>query len=457
LYTFTTSFDGGKHVYALYVKDKVPYVAYENSQAVHRNTMERYTAATNMDKFFTVEQWQRFSPFIREGEYSNDNILITGYESEEERLDICRELMESANKELNTLCQPSLEFSMTMANIFALPEFKPLIDKGQFALGNFVRIFIRDGYIKRARLLEIHINFSDLSDFSATFGNLVTTKSEIDKHAELLSQAVTAGKQVATSAGNWQKAVDKSNKLEQDIATGLQDAALEVGKASGQSISWDSTGIWGRKLIDGTTDQYEPEQFRIINNKLVFSNDGFKTSKAVFGKYIINGEERWGPLAEYVTADTIEGKFISGGSIEIGEGDTKFAVDKYGNVSITSGGENKYALTSAVDVISKARQYHTELIYSGSTVFSKPGESCDIVCHVYNWEEDITEKVIEIGGKFSWIRNSNEDDSVWNATHANSTSNKITITNADVVQNAQFYCDVQFDDEKLQTILEKGE
>ena len=452
LYTFTTSFDKYANTYAVYLKGKTPYVAYLDSKGVNQIKKDRIANATEFSKFFNDDQWMRLSPFIREDEFSDSNFLLTGYESEEERLKICKELMESANKELNTLCQPSLEFSMNMANIFALPEFKPLIDKNQFNLGNFVRIYVRSDYVKRARLLEVHINYSDLSDFSATFGNLITTKSEIDKHAELLSQAVTAGKQVAASAGSWQKAVDKSNKLEQDIATGLQDAALEIGKADGQSITWDSSGIWGRKLIDGTTDQYEDEQFRIMNNKLVFSNDGFKTSKAVFGKYTINGEDRWGPLAEYVTADMIEGKFIKGGKIEIGSGDTIFRVNENGSVEILTKGKDTYASADIVEVISQSRQYRTELTYNGPTVFSDPSQSCVVTCNIYNWDTLITQDIIDAGGKFSWIRSSNlpNEDDTWNKQYINKTgsgANQITITSKDVVQNAQFTCEIQFDDE----------
>ena len=77
------------------------------------------------------------------------------------------------------------------------------IIKDKFALGNFVRVGVRSDYIKRARLLEINMSFDDLSDFSATFGNLITTKSEIDKHADLMKQAVQAGKSVASNASNW--------------------------------------------------------------------------------------------------------------------------------------------------------------------------------------------------------------------------------------------------------------
>jgi hypothetical protein len=399
---------------------------------------ERLAALTDFESFFTKDQWIRLSPFIREDEFTDDNFLLTGYESEEERLSICKELVESANKELNTLCQPSLEFSMTMANILALPEFKAITN--QFQLGNFIKVHVRDGYVKRARLLEVNINFDDLSDFSCTFGNLITAKSEIDKHAELLSQAVTAGKQVATSAGEWQKAVDKSNKLETTIANGLQDVAIEVGKASGQSVIWDQFGIWGRKLVDGTTDQYEPEQFRIINNKLVFSNDGFKTSKAMFGRYFINGEERWGPLAEYVTADMIEGKKISGGSIEIGTGDTKFVVHEDGSVEIKAAGADKYATVSALDAVSNARQYHVELFYDNSTIFGQPGQTCTLTCKVYEWENDITEK-LPLGTTFSWLRNG--------TVYKTTTVPTLTITNSDIDRNAIFTCSITFDETQI--------
>ena len=124
LYTFTTSFDPDS-VFAVYLQGTTPYVAYANSQGVYQMIREYIRNKTEISKFFTVDQWIRLSPFIKEDEFNDSNFLLTGYESEEERVKICQELMEAANKELKTLCKPSLEFSMTMANILALPEFEP--------------------------------------------------------------------------------------------------------------------------------------------------------------------------------------------------------------------------------------------------------------------------------------------------------------------------------------------
>lgn len=455
LYFFTTSKYPNK-TFAVYLNGSTPYIAYAESQGVYQAKMNYISRATELEEFFKEEdQWIRLSPLIREDEFSDDNFLLTGYESEEERIKIYNELLEAASKELKTLSQPSLEFSMDMGNILALPEFKPLVS--QFQLGNFVRVHIRDNYTKRARLLEVHLSFDDLSDFSCDFGNLVTTKSEIDKHAELLKQAVTAGKQVAASASDWQNAVDKANKLEEDIAKGLQDAALEVGKASGQSLVWDQFGIWGRKLKDGSTDEYEDEQFRIINNKLVFSNDGFKTSKGVFGKYIVDGEERWGPLAEYVTADTIEGKLIKGGSIIIGgrEGDTgKFIVNEDGSVQILAADNSPiYATDKDVGVLQQALKYKTDITYNNSTVFSDTNASCVLSCHVYRRKddtdeyEDITQKLQK--DNFTWMRNS--DKWIQENPDSDVEFNEIKITHNDIERMAQFSCKVEFNDSILGT------
>ena len=446
IYTFVTSYDP-KNVFAVYLKGTTPYVAYADSQGVYQAKKDWITKQTDLENFFDEDQWIRLSPFIREDEFSDSNFLLTSYESEEERLEIYNELVEAAAKELKTLCQPSLEFSMNMANILALPEFKSLID--QFQLGNFVRVHIRDGYVKRARLLEVHLNFNDLSDFSCSFGNLITTKSEIDKHAELLSQAVTAGKQVATAAGDWQRAVDKSNRLEEEISNGLQNSSIQVGRANGQAISWDEHGFKCRKLVDGTTDQYLDEQIAIINNKIVFTNDGWKTSKAALGEFEvdINGdgvdEKMYGLLADAVVSGFIKGSVIEGGSLKIGGTGGTFIVNEDGSVQILAADATTpvYATKDSVDLVSQARQFHIELSYDKSTIFGQPGQTCTIACKVYKWDEDITSQLINQGAKFVWLRNG--------VAYKTTTTPTYTVQNSDIDVNAQFACQVTFDETKI--------
>lgn len=440
------------HIFAVYLNGTTPYIAYANSQGVYQMIMEDIRKKTEMSSFFSEDQWIRLSPFIKEDEFNDSNFLLTGYESEEERISICEELMESAAKELKTLCKPSLEFSMSMANILAIPEFAPLVD--QFQLGNFIRVEIREGYVKRSRLLEVNLNFDDLSDFSCTFGNLVTTKSEIDRHAELLAQAVSAGKQVAKSGGSWQKSVEKTNKIESDIANGLQDAALKIRNASGQNIEISENGLIGRKLIDGTTNQYEDEQVALINNKLVFTADNWNTSKSCFGKFEFNGEERWGVLSDAVVSGYISGSVIEGGSLKIGgqAGDKgTFIVNNDGSVQILGPeGNAKYATKELED----AYRFQILLEYDGLTVFLNRSDNCIITCKVYDNAVDITDKVLaQTDSTFVW---SKSFDSAWTPTYVKDAGgkaipNKILITHEDVERNAQFACSVSFDETKFNT------
>ena len=441
------------HEYAVYMRGNTPYVAYKDSEGVWQAKREYIGAKTDMEAFLSKDQMIRISYLIREDVYEDSNFFFTGHESQEEEIKILKELIEDATKELKTLSQPSFEFSMTMANILALPEFEPIIS--QFALGNFIRIELLPNVVKRSRLLECSIGLNDFSDFSCTFGNLVTTKSEIDLHAELLQQAISAGKQVAATRGTYQATVDTVNKLEQTISNGLRDVALRVSEGSGQAISWDSTGMHFRKYKPGSTTEYEPEEMAIINNALVATNDSWKTSKAAFGKYVIDGVEHWGPIAEYVTADTIAGKYIKGGSIQIGdekaEGGSLFTVDEKGNVKIMSNGVEKYAAKSAMDVIDDAYRYRVELAYNKSTVFANTDDDCTLTCTVYDNRlgKDVTSDFISKGATFSWIRKSSSDDTTWNEEHIDQKINTITIKRKDIDKNAQFSCDITIDETKL--------
>ena len=445
------------NLYAVYLKGNIPYVAYYASQGIHQMKKNYYAELALMERFFNEDQWIRLSPFIREDEYTNENIISTEYDSEEEKNKIFKEFVEEAAKELKTLSQPSLKFSMTMANILALPEFTSLVD--QFQLGKFIRVGINEDYTKRARLLEVTLNFDNLSDFSCVFGDLKTSRDQVDLHAELLAQAVQAGSTVAKGQEGWQSAVETSNSLEESIATGLKDAALAVASSSGQNITWDQRGIVGRKLIDGTSDQYEPEQFMLTNNKLVFTSDGFQTAKSAFGKFYINDGtghkvEKWGLLSDAVVSGYISGSVIEGGSLKIGgqTGDKgTFIVNEDGSVQILGPqGEAKYAAKELED----AYRFQIVLKYDGQTIFyDRDTDECIITCEIYDNTKNITDAVLNQPGRtFTWSNSSNPSWTVPYVMNADKRiDNKIKIKHNHINRNAQITCSVQFDETAFET------
>lgn len=289
-----------------------------------------------IDKNFSPISLDRLSLFLREDEYTDDCFCITDIDTDLDIINTQKELLVSGYKKLKTISRPTLSFTASMKNIYAMPEFQPILH--QFKLGNFIKVRIRKDFIKKARLLEVQFDFDDLSNFSCTFGDLLSAKSQGDLHADLLAQAVNAGKAVASGSSYWQKGYDVATSIEERIRQGLIDATTSIkSNSAGQDISWDNYGIHLRKVVDGILD---PHEGWITNNKFLYSDDNFKTTKSVFGNYVIDNETYWGILAGCVSAGLIEGSKIIGGEICIGEredGTYNFKVDKDGTVTMNKG------------------------------------------------------------------------------------------------------------------------
>ena len=290
----------------------------------------------NVNRNFSSESLDRLSLFLREDEYSDDCFCTTDIDTDLDIINTQKELLVAGYKKLKTISRPTLSFSTSMKNIYAIPEFEPILH--QFKLGNFIKVRIRKDFIKKARLLEVQLDFDDLSNFSCTFGDLLSAKDQGDIHADLLAQAINAGKAVASGSANWQKGYSVATAIDEKIKQGLIDATTSIkSNSAGQDISWDNYGIHLRKVVDGILDKHEGW---ITNNKFLYSDDNFKTTKSVFGNYTIEGETYWGILAGCVSAGLIEGSHIVGGEIRIGlqeDGTYAFKVEKDGTVTMNKG------------------------------------------------------------------------------------------------------------------------
>ena len=287
---------------------------------------------------FTYDQLVRLNPFLREDEYTDDQFIETNVDTIETLMQTKNELMECGRIELQKISSPKLEFSMDMANIYALTEFEPIIN--QFQLGNLINVVIRNDYIKRARLLKVNINFDDFSDFNCEFGELTNLRTPSSIHADLLSTALTAGKSVASNASYWNKTSDSVTSLRLLIQKGLLDSTVAIKSIDGtQGVSIDARGIHLQK-IDPVTGKIDPKEGWIVNNDFLYSDDNFKTTKSVFGEYTIGNQTKWGLLAEAVMAGYVAGCTIEGGTIKIGlqeDGTYAFEVRSDGSVVMNGG------------------------------------------------------------------------------------------------------------------------
>ena len=303
------------------------------------------TEQMSIYKHFTQKQLVRLSSFLREDEYTDDNFVETSADTIDKLIQNKHELRECGKIELAKLCEPKLSFSMSMANIYALPEFEPIID--QFQLGKLINVAIRDDYVKRARLLAVDINFDDFSDFTCEFGELTSLKTQSSIHADLLASALSAGKMVASNMSYWNQGADKATSTDLKIQEGLLYGTNGLF-TSDQGVVIDKQGIKLTK-VDPSTGEVSPYQAWLKNNTIMLSSDGFKTSRTGIGEFTIGNQTFYGILAEAMLAGYIEGSTIVGGTINIGNG--RFKVDSAGNVTMDAASIAGYVTNGELDAV----------------------------------------------------------------------------------------------------------
>jgi hypothetical protein len=308
---------------------------YQDIQKLNTNI----SAGLAMDKNFTENQLIRLSAFICEDELQLDDIVETDEDTIADSFKIKEDAIESGRIELHKLSQPKLQFSMTMANIYAIKDFEPIID--QFQLGNVIKVGLRKDYIKQSRLLQVDLEFDNLASLSTEFGELTNLRTQSDIHADLLGQAISAGKSVAQNSASWTKGSDTATSTDLRIQNGLLDAATVLKSIDGtQGVELGKYGLKMTK-VNPDTGEIDPKQGWIVNNMMAYTDDNWKTTKTVLGEFQLRGEEssRWGLLADAVIAGHVEGSHIIGGDIKIGDIGTNsfpFQVNSDGDMTATS-------------------------------------------------------------------------------------------------------------------------
>lgn len=316
----------------------------KEEQTVYGNQMGEIADLVDINNNFTQAQMEELTKYIREDELSSDNYVVTDIMTDSERMDMLHDLLKYGTEELGKKSVPTLEFSMDMINIYAIPEFKKNVDK--FYPGNYMYVTLRDDYSVKLRLLTMDINYLDKNDFSVTFGNVAKLKGnkllqDVTKALDLASSAATS---VSFNSSYWNAANRDASSIGDALANGLLASGkrLETTKSD---VVIDDRGI----IISNNPDSnYKDDVIFIGGGQIVFSDDNLKTIKTALGRVQYTKEgvtyDDFGLLAQFVIAgyiggSVIEGNEVIGGTVtgtEINNGNGTFHVDKDGNLKATS-------------------------------------------------------------------------------------------------------------------------
>lgn len=274
-----------------------------NSIIAERNAVQ---SQLDMDKWFTKDEWKTLDSYVVEETYSNDNYITTDNTTDTERFDIERQLFDVAWKDLSKKCRPQYQYSSTLSNVLTIPQFKGFLK--YFQLGNFIRMATDYDTVVKLRLISFTVDYNDTSKIDVTFSDAIRVHDIYEDASSIQAQANSAAMSFQFNKDQYDKSVNQSNFVEEMRKYGLDVATVQIQNAKNQSQVWDETGMTFRQWNNERND-FDPEQIKIINNMMVFSDDGFQTSKMAIGKIPI---DKNGNTVYAVNAEAILGKLFLG-------------------------------------------------------------------------------------------------------------------------------------------------
>lgn len=302
-----------------------------NSIISERNSVQ---AQLDMDKWFTKDEWKTLDSYVVEETYSNDNYITTDNTTDTERFDIERQLFDVAWKDLSKKCRPQYQYTSTLSNVLTIPQFKGFMK--YFQLGNFIRMATDYDTVIKLRLISFTVDYNDTSKIDVTFSDAIRIHDIYEDASSIQAQANSAAMSFQFNKDQYDKSVNQSNFVSEMRKYGLDVVTTQIHNSKNQSQVWDETGMTFR-MRNNERNDFDPEQIKIINNMMVFSDDGFQTSKMAIGKIPIdkNGNYAYGINAEVLMSKLVMSENLW---IENDSGTYKFNDDgfiaKSGNNSV---------------------------------------------------------------------------------------------------------------------------
>lgn len=226
--------------------------------------------------------------------------------TEYERLSVEWDLYEYGNESLVKLSHPSYSFDVTAANFFSLEEFE--VFAGKFNLGD--KLYLDLGSRKITPIaVGVSIDFEDLSSLKLKFGSTFNLASSSFELVDLLEQSVSMGKNVDANRYLYSSFVESgaSTSVKQFMESALDVSKNAILSASDITVTWDASGLKARKWNADKTG-YDPEQIAIINNKIVFTDDGWASAKIAIGKFTdVNTGDSMGIVGPYIRGTLVAG------------------------------------------------------------------------------------------------------------------------------------------------------
>lgn len=330
-------------------------VTYETPLAQINSDCALDVTAVDIDGniIFTTDLLNELMTHIKPTDYVDEYMLVTESMTYPQRFEKAKELMDRAQSQLVKISSGQKTYSIDTRSFLFNKQFRHFSE--QLCAGAIIYVETKTDKMEQLHLTGIDINFDEKST-NFTLGNKYDRSDLKALYEDALGQnskSFSDLKYIASIIEDQQKQLDYQKNWVADLRTLTLDNVLT---SEDQAIEINNRGLIGRKRQlneDGSwkSDEngnplFSPEQVKLINNTLVFTDDNWQTAATAVGKiavgYNADGSVKYsyGINGQVLIGELILGNNLvltgTGAGIKIKDNNNKevFYADENGNLNL---------------------------------------------------------------------------------------------------------------------------
>lgn len=239
---------------------------------------------------------------------TNGSIYFTRNATEYERYSVQQELYEHAVAMHAQTASPSYEFEVDSANFVADPDYEMFKDNVQ--LGSTCYLQMNKNFCLSPLLIEIHIDFEDLTNFKLIFANTFRRPDDVNKLKTTLKEISSASQDWSGVKLDHNSTQDTVSWVQNLFISGYQAAMAQIKAGVNNNVTIGSSGI----IVDSTDDTY---RIHINNGMIALIDKNGDEVKMAMGRFLPPGGEPGKDEFIGVLADVIAGTLLAGKNLVI--------------------------------------------------------------------------------------------------------------------------------------------
>lgn len=165
------------------------------------DTLSKKGHPDHPDYGFSKEELAAIKALYRHTDYTDSNIILSDFDGVNGRLEKQKELLQSAQDQLEIESQPQLQFSISTDNPFYMEEFSHL--REEMDIGNFIYVETAPDYYEKARISEMTFSILEWDkDLDIKFSTVTTSYGKKSDFLNLVDKLSSSGKNTIKAAAS---------------------------------------------------------------------------------------------------------------------------------------------------------------------------------------------------------------------------------------------------------------